>query len=1442
MQSSLRAGIARIDVVHQGRSISRGTGFLVTDDLALTALHVVADRSKESLTLYPGEIVLTFPDHPTTRAVVHEHHFDRSADWALLKCETAPAVRPLPLAELRTGGVAWETYGFPDASPRDGMVNIGEVSNHLGTWEGNPVFQLFSREAAAGQGAPVKGLSGSPVIVQNAVVGLLRIALMKEQQAVAGTVYGCPIASVLAKTAALLPQPDPCFGLPGLPRQPLPAEPFRYLSWFTSREAEVFFGRNREIRQTYDRLTSDQAPPVTLLYGQSGVGKSSFLDAGLMPRLSWYHEVRYVRRDATTSLLQTLCRILQQAGGPTGTLADWLAIEGKARRPLIVFFDQIEEIYTRPNQECLAELEELVGELKQLFEGAHPPRGRLVLSFRKEWFPEIQKQMEVHGLSYGKVFLEGLDRDAIIEVVNGLTQTDRLRQRYGLKIEDRLPEEIANDLVEDRDSPIAPTLQILLTKMWRKATSKSQSAPEETIDLYQTLKREGLLLGDFLDQQIEALKGKQAPWVESGLVLDVLAFHTTSLLTAKERSSGELAERYSHRQDMPGLVQEMATLFLVSDTSGENEQKTTRLSHDTLAPTVRQRFEHSEKPGQRARRILESRAGDWQEGSEAGLLDAASLAVVKSGLSGMCVVNATESLLIEASETQQQRRQRNRFILRSSAVAAGLLVCLASAYAFYKNFQYEAQKEQTYLQAAVARSSRLLESNPAKALILAISSVGRSLRLKGLALPEVQENLNWALTESREETVVYTESVGLANEQAGPPLDWSSEGLIATLGFPPGDGDQQPLQLQFWDLTGSRPLGRIDVPSGSADKDQKDLLASAALAFSADGALLAIGYKQDISLWDRAGQRVGIPFAPNTRAKILDLAFTPDQKMLMSGSDDGLVRAWDLTGTLLWEAVGSDVKGVVAAGEHSEHSGGVVGVAAARTPQNQLLIATGGSDGTVRLWSEQGKPIFKFVAQKDVAVIAMAVTPERSIVIATGSMDDNEDGVRIWNTTGKLLRTVPYSNRSVCGLRFSPRGDVLAVAVPDDGSVRFVDPATGADVLWPFYTRESYLCPGMAFDLSGGRLAVKGQSGTLHFVDTRRDNLRQTLAVAGGDSLRIVRFSPNGRLIAAAGEKGRIYLWDPQIAAMREIAPVNAGATPITALAFSVDGTRLASAGSGVVRLWSTKGDLLAALREPVGSEAVMGPLAFTPDDHRLLSGVFTESAGWNIRVWDPEGNRSRLFWDDQRENNTPPRRLGLAISPDGTRIASTGGDKTIHLWDVDGRPSEQLQLNAQALVRFSSDSKRMLTREWDGLRNVVRSWTLPAREGPPEPITFRGFGKSYSPEQVTQSGEYIFVAGPSVTVWDGASHERVAEFTGYRGEAGSITVSPDGTTVASAGTDGTVRLFRATWKQWLDAACERIRYHPMLIDPKAGEEADREDTELARQTCQELAWKRNTP
>ena len=211
MKRAIRNSICRIDVIPEATgaaSISRGTGFLVGPDLILTALHVVADRRTQPPTPYPGRIQLEFPGHKTA-AAIHETNWDPKEDWVVLRCENPPPVAPLRLAKPPEQNCDWQTYGFPDANPRDGMVQTGSVETFEGSLDGAPVYQLYSKQAAAGKGAPVRGLSGGPVIIGQQVVGILRFALMKEGETVAGTLYGCPVERPAARLPELLKLQEP---------------------------------------------------------------------------------------------------------------------------------------------------------------------------------------------------------------------------------------------------------------------------------------------------------------------------------------------------------------------------------------------------------------------------------------------------------------------------------------------------------------------------------------------------------------------------------------------------------------------------------------------------------------------------------------------------------------------------------------------------------------------------------------------------------------------------------------------------------------------------------------------------------------------------------------------------------------------------------------------------------------------------------------------------------------------------------------------------------------------------------------------------------------------------------------------------------------------------------------------------------------------------------
>jgi hypothetical protein len=366
---------------------------------------------------------------------------------------------------------------------------------------------------------------------------------------------------------------NPLFGLPLVPAKDLPPSPFRYLSWFAREHAEIFFGRGYEIRDLYQRVIDPDSGPIILFYGQPGVGKSSVLAAGLLPRLEGSHEIHYLRRDFKKGLLGTPESLSENQGMTLAELLCFLIYpdllfslpekqgmalaesrlnrEDQTGKPLVIILDQVEEAFTRPNPDLPNELPDFWNALQAIF--GNPglrPQGKLILGFRKEWLAETEKPLLDRKLPFSGVLLERLNKKGIIEAISGIARSERLQRHYRLTVKPGLPDIIADDLLEDRESAIAPTLQILLTKMWEKAKERDYEHPVFDLDLYQTLKKKGILLQDFLDQQLVALEKWNSEVVNSGLALDVLAFHTTPLGTAEERTEEQIQQTYRHQNQV----------------------------------------------------------------------------------------------------------------------------------------------------------------------------------------------------------------------------------------------------------------------------------------------------------------------------------------------------------------------------------------------------------------------------------------------------------------------------------------------------------------------------------------------------------------------------------------------------------------------------------------------------------------------------------------------------------------------------------------------------------------------------------------------------------------------------------------------------------------------------------------------------------------------------
>lgn len=496
---------------------------------------------------------------------------------------------------------------------------------------------------------------------------------------------------------------DPLAGLPAPPPGPLPASPYRHVERFTGRETAVFFGRRAEIRRLYDRLTAPDGAPVVLLYGASGVGKSSLLEAGVAPRLeAGGRRVRVHRHDPATALVDGLRRCL---GGD-----DWPAAEAAEGAPIVAVVDQVEEaiIAADGRTDAIDALVDAIADAFDALPGASRPAGRVVLSFRKGYLAEVTGALRRRDVPYAPVYIEPLGREAVVEIVEGPTRTARLRDHYQLALEDGLAELIADDLTAGQPAAVAPILQILLTRMWGAAVERPVRFDRAR---YAAVSRDGVQLGEVFRRQLDLAERQAPPPAADGLMLDLLEWHTTDRGTAAHRDPAALAARYPGAS--AALVEAAVSHRLMTRWAGGDEAGT-RLAHDVWGPLVLETFRRSERPGQRARRILENRAVDWP-GDAAPTLDAHDLARVEAGLPAMRAPSETEAALLAASRVEVAAERRRRRAWRIFGAAAVVLIAVTAVLAFALSLRLgDALDEEEAARAAAERSAAEAERSAAR--------------------------------------------------------------------------------------------------------------------------------------------------------------------------------------------------------------------------------------------------------------------------------------------------------------------------------------------------------------------------------------------------------------------------------------------------------------------------------------------------------------------------------------------------------------------------------------------------------------------------------------------------------------------------------------------------------------------------------------------------------
>ncbi|MET9030879.1 TIR domain-containing protein [Nocardia sp. NPDC004168] len=555
-----------------------------------------------------------------------------------------------------------------------------------------------------------------------------------------------------------------------------------------------------------------------------------------------------------------------------------------------------------------------------------------------------------------------------------------------------------------------------------------------------------------------------------------------------------------------------------------------------------------------------------------------------------------------------------------------------------------------------------------------------------------------------------------------------------------------------------------------------------------------------IQLWDLDSSR-RLYSIDTGQDELADIVFSPDgRRLVTAGANDagGLVESWDAdTGRLAGDPLSvfrSAYRIAVSADGRRVAVAGFVGV-----------DALDSVEGVFQLWDlSSRRPVSEMTSIGHEIVRNVTISPDGQEII-TGSMtakiEEHNGRLRMWNaTTGLLIGDPVPTQQPVESVAFSPDGTRFVTGTGGLGKSPLYAPYLPEGIpamqQWDAHTRAAIGKPmsghtggveSVAYSPHGTVIVSAGTDRTVRVWDSsNQDPIGEPMVGHGGavvsasfvpGTARILsagidgtlrlwnfassaspghslldppgRYAPDGRQVrpqsfaygsdsrhAVLGAyEGSVFLLDPTTGAYQEmIAPgaqQDPRGDPIGSVALSPDGHRVASGNDrGRVLLWDT------ATRQSIGNSDVKHDdsilrVLFSPDGRRAVSMSATA-----LRVWD-SGTGQPLR---QQLGGCPGKMVTFDISPDSRVVAGACDDHSILLWDIDtgsmiGAPLRGHQYSASTVL-FSPDSRRVISASSDSLR----TWDIHTRL--PIAVQDSGIQNGFTSAAVSPDGRYIVTGG----------------------------------------------------------------------------------------------------